>query len=239
MYPPTITIEAPTLAIAWQKLVKEVMRDGVILPTEYGPKSKDVCSVTTVTFPYAEPALHPSFPTKEDHLIAYCKQFDRDFDWEKQGFKYTYMDRFINYPYPHVNAINEDIVLYESFLDQFEEMKLQLLQKTTTRRAQIITWIPEIDQTNDEPPCLQRIWMRKLNDTNVEMHCDWRSRDLFCAWNSNYIAILYMIKKEILDPLGLKMVKLVDFCDSLHIYEGNWEEAEKINVIAASPMLTR
>jgi len=84
MYPPTLVVEAPTLATAWQKLVKEVMRNGIILPTEYGPRSKDACSVTTITFPYAEPALHPSFPTKEDHLIEYCKQFDRDFDWKKQ-----------------------------------------------------------------------------------------------------------------------------------------------------------
>jgi len=230
MYPPTLVIESPTLATAWQKLVKEVIRNGIILPTEYGPKSKDACTVTTITFPYAEPALHPSFPTKEDHLIEYCKQFDRNFDWEKQGFTYTYMNRLTEYP---INVgYSGDTV------DQFKYLKEQLF-KSITRRAQAITWIPEIDTKNDEPPCLQRIWMRKLNDTDVEMHCMWRSRDLFCAWNSNYIAILYMIKKEILDPLGLKMVKLVDFCDSLHIYEGNWEEAEKITTVAASPMLMR
>jgi len=162
---------------------------------------------------------------------------NRDFDWKKQEFTYTYMDRFIHYPYFKGN--NGIDYGYEYVMDQFEEMRLQLLQKPITRRAQIITWIPEVDQENDEPPCLQRIWMRKLNDTDVEMHCDWRSRDLFCAWNSNYIAILYMIKKEILDPLGLKIVKLVDFCDSLHIYEANWEEAGKISMVAASPMLMR
>lgn len=230
MYPPTLVVEAPTLATAWQKLVKEVMRDGIIIPTEYGPKSKDACTVTTITFPYSEPALHPSFPTKEEHLIQYCKQFDRDFDWQTQGFKYTYMDRLTKYP---------SILEQDDDIDQFAEMRLQLLQKSTTRRAQIITWIPDIDQENDEPPCLQRIWMRKLNDTDVEMHCDWRSRDLFCAWNSNYVAILYMIKKEILDPLGLRLVKLVDFCDSLHIYEANFDEANKISMVTANPQLYR
>ncbi len=229
MYPPTIVIEAPTLATAWQSLVKITMRDGVILPTEYGPRSRDVCAVTTITFPYAEPALHPDFPTGELHLAEYVKQFDRDYDWEKQGFKYTYMDRLTKYP---------SLLERDNDIDQFKELRNQL-SKSITRRAQIITWVPDLDQADDEPPCLQRIWMRRLNATDVEMHCDWRSRDLFTAWNSNYIAILYMIKKEILDPLGLKMVKLVDFCDSLHIYEAFWDDANKIRMVAASPMLMR
>ncbi len=232
MIPPNIFIEAATLPDAWAKAVKEVMRGGVILPTEYGPRSKDVCSTIVINYPYADPVLHHQFPTKEQHLLEYIKQFDRNYDWMKQGFKYTYMDRFIHYP---VDNPYEDITVS---MDQIEILR-ENLTKPISRRSQIITWVPSIDATDDEPPCLQRIWMRKLSDTTVEMHCDWRSRDLFAAWNSNYVAILAMIKKEILIPLNLKLVKLVDFCDSLHIYEADWDEAMKVRPAVVNPMLMR
>lgn len=240
MIPPNIFIEGYTLPDVWAKAVKEVMKNGLILPTEYGPRSKDVCSTMVIKYPFAEPMLHPQFPTKELHLNEYIKQFTREYDWCKQGFKYTYIDRFIHYPYTYEDQSWEEGhgLLYDGELDQFKEMRLQL-QKSITRRAQIITWIPEIDQIDDEPPCLQRIWIRKLTDTTCEMHCDWRSRDLFSAWNSNYIGILSMIDREILKPLNLKLVKLVDFVDALHIYEGNWEEAEAVRPAIVDPMLMR
>lgn len=230
--PPNIFIEGYTLADAWAKAVKEVMKNGVILPTEYGPKSKDVCSTIVVKYPYTEPILHSQFPTKEGHLLEYIKQFNRDYDWEKQGFKYTYMDRLTKYCIDNPYQDNVETI------DQLKIMQEQL-KKPISRRVQVITWEPEIDMSDDEPPCLQRIWMRKLSDSTVEMHCDWRSRDLFAAWNSNYVAILAMIEKEILVPLNLKLVKLVDFCDSLHIYEGNWEEANEVKPAIVNPMLMR
>lgn len=238
MIPPNIYIEGYTLADVWAKAVKEVMKNGVILPTEYGPRSKDVCSTIVIKYPFAEPMLHPQFPSKGLHLKEYIKQFDREYDWVTQGFTYTYMDRFIHYPYTYEDQSYGERygLLYDAELDQLASLRLQLL-KSITRRAQIITWVPEIDNENDEPPCLQRIWMRKLTDTTVEMHCDWRSRDLFSAWNSNYIAILIMIDREILKPLNLKLVKLVDFVDSLHIYEADWEEAVKVMPAVVNPML--
>lgn len=240
MIPKNIFIEEYTLASAWAKAVKTVMKEGVILPSEYGVKTRDVCGTIVVKYPFEEPMLHPQFPTKELHLKEYVKQFDRDYDWATQGFTYTYMDRFIHYPYAYEDRSWEEGhgLLYDCELDQLASLRLQL-SKSITRRAQIITWVPEIDDDDDEPPCLQRLWMRKLSSTTCELHCDWRSRDLFSAWNSNYIAILTMIDREILKPLNLKLVKLVDFVDALHIYEGNWEEATKVMPAVVNPMLMR
>lgn len=228
MIPKTIFIEAYTLADAWAKAVREVMEKGIIFPTEYGPRSKDVNSIIVVKYPFEEPMLHKQFPTKEQHLREYVKQFTREYDWKKQGFVYTYTDRLVNYP---SNTMGLPI-------DQLVYIREQL-KKPITRRAQAITWNPDMDMNHNEPPCLQRIWMRKLTDTTVELHCMWRSRDLFSAWNSNYIGILSMIDREILTPLNLKLVKLVDFVDALHIYETDWEEASKVMPAVVNPILMR
>ena len=66
-----------------------------------------------------------------------------------------------------------------------------------------------------------------------------RSRDLFAAWNSNMVALLKMINKEVFEPNNIEIIRIVDFCNSLHIYEGDWEAASKIKPIAINPQLMR
>jgi len=226
-YPPTNLIQAFGLADAWAQAVNYVMRNGMEIRTEYGPMSKDICSVIEIREPYAEPMLHPQFPTKELHVKEYLKQWERDYDWKKQGFEYNYMDRLINYP-----SRDKDV-------DQLKAIR-DLLPQGVSRRRQAITWIPERDLfVKEDQPCLQRLWIRALGDGNAEMHCMWRSRDLFAAWNSNMVGLLTMIKREVLEPNDLKLVKVVDFCNSMHIYEADWEAASKVKPLPKSPQMMR
>lgn len=226
-YPPTNLIQAVGLADAWAQAVNFVMKNGMEIKTEYGPLSKDICSVIEIREPYAEPMLHPQFPTKEMHVKEYLKQWERDYDWKKQGFEYNYMDRLINYP-----SRNKDV-------DQLKAIK-ELLPQGVSRRRQAITWIPERDLfVKEDQPCLQRLWVRDIGDGNAEMHCMWRSRDLYAAWNSNMVGLLTMIKREVLEPNNLNLVKVVDFCNSLHIYEADWESASKVKPLPKSPQMMR
>jgi thymidylate synthase (methanogen type) len=226
-YPPTNLIQAVGLADAWAQAVNFVIKQGMEIKTEYGPMSKDICSVIEIREPYAEPMLHPQFPTKEMHVKEYLKQWERDYDWKKQGFEYNYMDRLINYP-----SRGKDV-------DQLKAIK-ELLPQGVSRRRQAITWIPERDLfVKEDQPCLQRLWVRDLGNGNAEMHCMWRSRDLYAAWNSNMIGLLTMIKREVLEPNNLKLVKVVDFCNSLHIYEADWDEASKVKPLPKSPQMMR
>ncbi len=226
-YPPTNLIQAVGLADAWAQAVNFVMKNGMVLKTEYGPMSKDICSVIEICEPSTEPMLHPQFPTKDLHVKEYLKQWERGYDWKKQGFEYNYMDRLINYP-----SRSKDV-------DQLKAIR-ELLPQGVSRRRQAITWIPERDLfVKEDQPCLQRLWVRDLGEGNAEMHCMWRSRDLFAAWNSNMIGLLTMIKREVLDPNNLKLVKVVDFCNSLHIYEADWEAASKVKPLPKSPQMMR
>lgn len=226
-YPPTNLIHAVGLADAWAQAVNFVMKNGMQIKTEYGPMSRDICSVIEVREPFAEPMLHPQFPTKELHVKEYLKQWERDYDWKKQGFEYNYMDRLINYP-----SRGTDV-------DQLKAIR-DLLHQGVSRRRQAITWIPERDLfVKEDQPCLQRLWVRALGDGNAEMHCMWRSRDLFAAWNSNMVGLLTMIKREVLEPNELTLVKVVDFCNSLHIYEADWEAASSVKPLPRSPQMMR
>jgi len=226
-YPPTNLIHAVGLADAWSQAVNFVMKNGMQIKTEYGPMSRDICSVIEVREPFAEPMLHPQFPTKELHVKEYLKQWDRDYDWKKQGFEYNYMDRLINYPSRGTNV------------DQLKAIR-DLMPQGVSRRRQAITWIPERDLfVKEDQPCLQRLWVRALGEGNAEMHCMWRSRDLFAAWNSNMVGLLTMIKREVLEPNELTLVKVVDFCNSLHIYEADWEAASKVKPLPRSPQMMR
>jgi thymidylate synthase len=226
-YPPTNLIQAVGLADAWAQAVNFVIKHGMEIKTEYGPMSKDICSVIEIREPYLEPMLHPQFPTKELHVKEYLKQWERGYDWKKQGFEYNYMDRLINYP-----SRSTDV-------DQLKVIR-ELLPQGVSRRRQAITWIPERDLlVKEDQPCLQRLWVRPLGEGNAEMHCMWRSRDLYAAWNSNMIGLLTMIKRELLEPNNLKLVKVVDFCNALHIYEADWDEAAKVKPLPKSPQMMR
>ena len=226
-YPPTNLIQAVGLVDAWAQAVNFVMKNGMEIRTEYGPMSKDICSVIEIREPHTEPMLHPQFPTKDLHVKEYLKQWERGYDWKKQGFEYNYMDRLINYP-----SRGKDV-------DQLKAIR-DLMPQGISRRRQAITWIPERDLfVKEDQPCLQRLWVRDMGEGNAEMHCMWRSRDLFAAWNSNMIGLLTMIKREVLDPNNLKLVKVVDFCNSLHIYEADWEAASKVKPLPKSPQMMR
>jgi len=53
------------------------------------------------------------------------------------------------------------------------------------------------------------------------------------------VGLLTMIKREVLEPNNLKLVKVVDFCNSLHIYEADWEAAALVKPIPKSPQMMR
>jgi thymidylate synthase len=102
-----------------------------------------------------------------------------------------------------------------------------------TRRAQAITWDPELDIKNHEPPCLQRIWLRILGDPQkgltLNMNTHWRSRDAYKAAFMNIFALTDLqreIAHKISEKLGkeIRVGRYVDIADSYHIYGSYFEQ---------------
>lgn len=280
-YPPTKHITATGFADAYYKLVSTCLKEGAIKKRFYGKpvNTYDIVSLTEINKPLLEPMLHPNFPTKELHLKEYEKQWDRDYDWKKQGFEYNYMDRLINYPIVHNS--NEDFVNFKEeseneyyhkaseihnywFIDQLKVIRENIAKRIekggdclVSNRDQVITWIPDRDMfVSEDQPCMQRIQffiyeypilgkehsqskIKLYKKGKAEFHVSWRSRDGYAAWNSNMIGLTKILNKEIFEPNDLELIRVVDFCNSFHIYEGDWEEATKVKPVQMNPQMMR
>ena len=101
-----------------------------------------------------------------------------------------------------------------------------------SNRAQITTWIPELDSRIDGPPCFQRGWF-KVEDGTLHFETDWRSREFVYAWYENIIGMagLAMLVRDCLrDYSGLELsdeIRYVDKCNSLHVYERDYDDFER------------
>lgn len=101
-------------------------------------------------------------------------------------------------------------------INQMDYIIGKLRESPYSRRAQAVTWRTMIDPFHNDPPCLQRIWMR-IKEEKLIMQTTWRSRDLFRAWEANVNGMV-RIQKMVAEELNVETGHYVDFSNSLHIY---------------------
>ena len=225
-YPSNYDAEETDFPTAYENAVRFCLQNGYKINTEYNQESLDMCSRITLSGrainQIKNRQLHKKFPTKGKHLQEYIRQFTPDFDVSK--FEYTYYDRLTNY-------------LPNKFYGGLNQLKIIKNNLRNSRRLQMITWIPDIDLSSEHPPCLQSIQLRVLQDPDMDNHVfskgrvevflNWRSRDLYSAWMSNIIGIVFMTYNEILDD-KYEIVRLTDYTTMMHIYENDWGAARLI-----------
>ena len=227
---------------AWARAVRIVLREGtdmIIGSVEEPKKIRDACGVIELTGDAINQIenreIHPQFPFTL--INEYCEEFTPKFqtkymnsDNELSNFEYTYFDRLVNYPSRLPTQVNiNQLIKLRKYLE------LDIKNNLSSNRNQAITWKPYNDIGHRASPCLQRIWVRYLGNKDVEVHLTWRSRDLFTAYQVNIIAIIDMLNREVIRPNNCRIVKLVDFCNSLHIYDGDRTAADKVKLTIVSP----
>lgn len=251
--PPTVHIVANGFPEAWYQSVKECMKSGALIKREYGKpvNTKCIISLIEINNPLKGQLLHQDFPTKELHLGEYIKQFERGYDWKKQGFEYNYVDRLINYPTTEISSRDDGYFKvprkpYTKSIDQISVIRDKICKRIkkgggclVSNRDQAVTWVVERDLfVEEDQPCLQRVQFfiysfpeiigDKVIPGKGELHVTWRSRDLYGAWNSNMAALTLFFKKEVFEPNNIEIIRCIDFCSSLHIYEGDWNVANMV-----------
>jgi thymidylate synthase len=199
--------------------------------------------------------IHPQFPFK--NVAEYSDEFTRSYlsaylkKPERLKFVYLYFERFVRYiiPDPKRNGFSEKITYWlksledvfsghgskDVLMDQLIVLRSQVAEQLrnaiASNRHQIITWQPHIDMDNESPPCLQRIWIRVYPNGDVDIHLDWRSRDAYAAYMVNLIGLIKMLYREVISPNGCTIVRVVDYCDSLHVYYADLDAAMKVKEV--------
>ncbi len=241
---PTISVNAKCLPQAWEKAVIAVWDNGIDVKTQYDKPqdypSKDATAVITVFDPFAEPRIHKNFPGGPEELESYRQEVvngihDHWIDPAAGKWTYTYHERLFAYtPVSDLRDPNSQKPFIP--VNQIQNIIDALSETAYTRRAQAITWMPTADPKTQDPPCLQRIWCRLIqnqeNGFTLNMNTHWRSRDLYKAWYMNAYAltdlqkiIAQKISQNISTPV--KVGRYVDITDSLHIYGSYFQDAQK------------
>lgn len=242
--PPHHTVANRNFANSWAYACRYIMNHGITITREDDyqgplPNTKDVDLTIILDKEAVREALdgktHPQYPMRDSALNSYREEYTyeyveyhNDLPPEDQ-FSYLYMDRFINYPTSDGKTI-----------DQLDIIANNIRREGISRRHQMITWIPEIDLYSQSPPCLQRVQIRPLMSKHtltevgkkrpLEVEFNFRSRDVYGAYPSNEVGLLYMIDTYICQN-DFEIVQVIDKSKSGHIYERDWDEARNINYL--------
>ena len=171
------------------------------------------------------------YPLKGPALADYVAQFDDEkyifLTTDENGdepFIYTYSERIQN-----IQLSNRDGCT--DYYNQFGIIKKRLLEHNGSNRAVATLYSAGLDETEQHIPCLN--WTQAtIRNNELTLHVMFRSNDLYSAFVSNMYFITYIGLKLVEDlrkkyPL-LKFKGLNYNSTSLHIYEGDLEQAKKV-----------
>lgn len=203
-----LMLKVPTIKTGWESLVKRIMKDGVEITDERGSITKEILNtMVNIKNPMDSESPKGYFWTGEK-LDKYSEQF---LSSDKQGFIYTYGNRLR----AHFDGI-----------DQIQEAIERLNNFRESRRAISITWDPTVDTKNNEVPCMMLVDF-KIRDGKLHTTGLWRSHDIYGAWFPNAVG-LSNLAKYVAGEVGSEIGMLTIHSISAHIYEVNFDEAERV-----------
>lgn len=240
---PVFHVSERTLAQAYEAAIVKLYNEGTNFKTQYDkqddPMSLDCTMNITILEPESDPMIHQAFPGGIENLKEYVLELKGFKDhWVKNmndssdtRWEYTYHGRLRRYGSwkelveENGQKLRKDVGLN---IDQIENVIQKLVNQPYTRQAQMITWMPNIDPEVYDPPCLQSLWYRIMEDDNgiYWLNCNirFRSND---AWGANFMNMFGFVqfnREVIADEVAKRSGKKVQLgrmnwhADSYHIY---------------------
>ena len=167
------------------------------------------------------------YPFKDIALGSYAKQLDDPkhiYLNDDESFVYTYPERLLNIC--QVNRFGE--VVSEN---QVETMINRLKEYEGSNRAVSNLYMCAFDKDEQHIPCLQMIQCL-IRDNELSLHIFFRSNDLYHAFPSNMLFLMYLglkITNELKEKYPSLSFKGIYYnSSSLHIYKGDYEQAKKV-----------
>jgi len=240
---PVLCVAGNSLAETYEAALVKLYHEGTRFRTQYDkpgdPLSLDCTLNATVLDPERDPMIHQAFPGGIDELKEYVLELKGFKDhWVKNmndpgdtRWEYTYHGRLQNYGSwkELVETGGEKTRQDVGFqVDQIEHVINKLVEQPYTRQAQMITWMPNHDLHVYDPPCLQSLWYRIMeDDEGVQwLNCNirFRSNDAWGASFMNMFGFIRFNREVIADEIERKSGKKVNLgrmnwqADSYHIY---------------------
>jgi thymidylate synthase len=247
---PVLTVTGTALAESYEQALVTLYRNGIRFRTQYDkpddPLSIDSTMNITILEPFRDPMIHKAFPGGIEDLKEYVMELMGAKDhWVKNvndpndtRWEYTYHGRIASY------GAWQELIEGESrrtgyfSINQIDAVIEKLVKQPYTRQAQMITWMPNLDIDCFDPPCLQSLWYRIVEDENgiwwLNCNVRFRSND---AWGASFMNmfgfILFndtVIAKEIAARTGKKVElgRMNWQADSYHIYGKDIETARQL-----------
>lgn len=207
-----VTIQAPTIAECWLKMVAAIRRNGVVHPNGFDTYWQELIDlVAIVTDEPDTPHTTPYTPSLAD-IQQYIPQILADNT--DTSVKYTYGQRLRSW-------FGRDQIL-----DCVEKLR----REPTAASAVMSLWDVS-DHTRGGSPCLNHIWLR-LRGGQLHLSAIFRSNDIFSAWflNAQGLRALQRYIRDLVDP-KLELAPLITISQSAHIYSDCWEFADNLPLI--------
>jgi thymidylate synthase len=235
---PVLHVSGRTLAEAYERALVALGEGGIRMRTQYDrpgdPESIDATMDITVEEPWSDPMIHKAFPGGIEDLREYVMELSGAKDhWVKNlddpadtRWEYTYHQRLADWGTWRQRAPRES-GRPGTGVDQVAAVVGKLAREPHSRQAQMITWMPTVDPQAYDPPCLQSLWYRLIDDGDAwYLNCNvrFRSNDAWGASFMNLFGFTHFNRALIGDPLQERLGRRVELgrlnwhADSYHLY---------------------
>jgi thymidylate synthase len=247
---PVLTVCEKNLAQAYEAALIKLYKEGVNFKTQYDkpgdPQSMDCTMDITILEPESDPMIHMAFPGGIENLKEYVMELKGFKDhWVKNvndandtRWEYTYHGRLENYGVWKELKNKSSVETGFFKINQIENVIEKLVKQPFTRQAQMITWMPNLDVKCYDPPCLQSLWYRLLEDEDGTywLNCNirFRSNDAWGASFMNMFGFIQFNKEIIASEISkrtgktVKLARLNWHADSYHIYGKDINSAKEM-----------
>lgn len=246
---PVLTVTGRSLAETYEAALLALYEKGTRFRTQYDkpgdPQSIDCTMNMTILEPESDPVIHMAFPGGLDELKEYVlelKGFKDHWvknmnDHEDTRWEYTYHGRLKKYGVWSERVDGDSVERGPFKTDQISEVIRKLSEQPFTRQAQMITWMPNIDNDCYDPPCLQSLWYRILEDEEgvYWLNCNirFRSNDAWGASFMNMFGFIQFNREVIAAGISERTGRKVQLgrmnwqADSYHIYGKDIQAAKE------------
>ncbi|MDD1661019.1 MAG: thymidylate synthase [Methanomicrobiales archaeon] len=201
-------IRAPDLSRAHELAVKTVLEKGWVLETEDGEATVECDEIAIrVDEPFALPMASPRSRFQQRFLEKYAHDLIHGTHAE---FEYDYHGRLFDW------GGGLSLAGKEVHTNQVDYIIRKLSAEKASRRGIAITWIPPVDESLDDCPCLQLVQCLVRNGS-LQMKVVFRSNDMLSAAGPNMFALVHL-QKHIADALALPCGPYTHISLVPHIY---------------------